>query len=374
MKAIASRRGRAVFLLLGAGLLALSGLSPAHDQEAAEIAPKKSSFVVLPIIYHTPETGWGGGFGGLVTYRFGASKGKSRPSSMSFVAELTQNKQYTINLKPELYLKKETYILTGNFEIKRYPTSFYGIGNNVPDEMEEEYTFRQTTFEISLQKRLWAKRNVFAGLQYGYHHFDFLKFDPAGQLISGSIFGTRGGTVSSLDFLARLDSRDNIFTPRTGNFFQLALSFHGSFIGSDYHYTKLKLDFRKYFPVLASHVLAVNTVFQASAGPTPFMSLPRLGGENIMRGYYTGRFRDKILAAFQAEYRFPVWWRLGLAAFLGAGDVSDTLGHLRLASFKLSAGWGIRFKVSSQEGATIRLDFGYGKNCSGMYFTANEAF
>jgi hypothetical protein len=160
MKASGLRRGRAVFLLLGAGLLALSGSSPAPDQEAAEIAPQKSSFVVLPIIYHTPETGWGGGF----------------------------------------------------------------------------------------------------------------------------------------------------------------------------------------------------------------------GGENIMRGYYSGRFRDKILASFQAEYRFPVWWKLGLAAFLGAGDVSDMLGHLKLAPFKLSAGWGIRFKASSQEGATIRLDFGYGKNCSGMYFTAKEAF
>ncbi len=344
------------------------------DREKSETRPPRGSFIVLPIIYNTPETGWGGGVGGMITFRLGATKARSRPSSINFIAEMTQNKQYTVNFKPEIYLKNDNYIFIGNFEVKRFPTSFYGIGNDTPEEIEEDYTYRMTTVEISLQRRLWAKKNIFAGLQYGYHHFDFIRFDPAGQLASGSIYGSRGGTVSSLDLTGRLDNRDNIFTPRRGNFFQLSLSFHGPLVGSGYSYTKLKLDFRKFFPILATHVLGLQLVFQASDGGTPFMSLPRLGGSIIMRGYFEGRYRDKILTALQAEYRLPVWWRFGLAAFLGAGDVSSSLGHLRLSAFKPSAGGGIRFKISSQEGSVVRVDFGYGKNCSGVYFTANEAF
>jgi hypothetical protein len=102
--------------------------------------------------------------------------------------------------------------------------------------------------------------------------------------------------------------------------------------------------------------------------------LPRLGGDKILRGYYKGRYRDKILAVVQAEVRIPVWWRFGVTAFAGAGDVADRPGRLRLADFKFSWGWGIRFKISPREGTNLRMDVGYGKNGSGFYLTANEAF
>jgi outer membrane translocation and assembly module TamA len=79
------------------------------------------------------------------------------------------------------------------------------------------------------------------------------------------------------------------------------------------------------------------------------------------------------MAAFQAEYRLPLFWKLSLAGFAGAGRVASRLSGLGLSGFKNVAGWGLRFKVTP-EGATLRLDFGYGKGTSGMYFTAGEAF
>jgi hypothetical protein len=54
--------------------------------------------------------------------------------------------------------------------------------------------------------------------------------------------------------------------------------------------------------------------------------------------------------------------------------VADSLGRINPAEFKLAWGWGLRFKISSGEGINLRMDIGYGKQGSGIYFTANEAF
>ena len=103
------------------------------------------------------------------------------------------------------------------------------------------------------------------------------------------------------------------------------------------------------------------------------MALSPLGGDSLMRGYYAGRFRDKVLLAGQAEYRLPLWWRFGLVGFVGAGGVADRVGILSTSAFKLTYGFGLRFRLN-REGENLRIDFGYGKGTSGLYFTAGEAF
>jgi hypothetical protein len=40
---------------------------------------------------------------------------------------------------------------------------------------------RQVSFEISAQKKLWANKDVFAGLYYGFDHYAFPGFEPEGQ-------------------------------------------------------------------------------------------------------------------------------------------------------------------------------------------------
>jgi hypothetical protein len=81
------------------------------------------------------------------------------------------------------------------------------------------------------------------------------------------------------------------------------------------------------------------------------------------------------MIALQAEYRWvPVFWRLGLAAFAGIGDVADRVGHFDLGNFKYSYGLGLRFVFDAKQRLNIRLDFGFGKGTSGVYFTAAEAF
>jgi outer membrane translocation and assembly module TamA len=93
-----------------------------------------------------------------------------------------------------------------------------------------------------------------------------------------------------------------------------------------------------------------------------------------MRGYYAGRFRDKNLLVFQAEYRLPLVWRLGLVGFAGLGNVAGKFSQLNLDSLKPSYGVGLRFLFDKKEKIRIRMDIGFGKGTSGFYFSIFEAF
>lgn len=369
------KRAAVLCLLVSLFILSPAKLCLSEDKkEEKSQKQKRTSLVALPIIFYMPETRWGIGAGGLFTYRPKGSQEKSRPSSFSFTAYYTQNKQYGFEISPELYLIEETYLINAYFKISKFPTKFFGIGNDTPDSMEEDYSPRTSNLNLTFQRKIVKKANVYAGVQYKFEHFNILKVETDRMLSTKEIPGSEGGTLSALGFILNWDSRDNIFFPHSGNYFQLTVDFYSPTLGSDFSFTSFKLNLRKYLPVLDSHVLALQTVIQSVTGTPPFHKLSQLGGENIMRGYYSGRYRDKILVAVQAEYRLPIWKRLGMVAFAGLGDVADTLGNIRLGSFKYSVGLGIRFTVVPKEGTNLRLDYGFGKKTSGTYFTVLEAF
>jgi outer membrane protein assembly factor BamA len=356
-------------------LVLLSPALRAQEPTATQPAKRRVSVVVLPVIYYTPETRWAGGAGGLVTFRLGQSGGdKSRPSSLMFAAIYTQNRQFIISLNPEIYLRRESWIFAGKLEVQKFPEYFYGLGNDAPAEGKELYTPNQISLEGSVQKKIWAGQNFYAGLVYRFDHYRFQPFVPEGRLISGMIPGSPGGTISGIGAMARFDSRDNIFFPLKGFYGQFSAIWHGDGLGSDYSYTKIKMDLRAYFPVFRRHVLAIQNVFALASGDAPFMAYPRLGGENIVRGYNASRYRDKVQVAAQVEYRFPLWRRFGMVAFAGLGQVAGRAGDLKLDRFKAAAGFGIRFRIDRQEGTNIRLDFGFGKKSQGQYLSGGEAF
>jgi outer membrane protein assembly factor BamA len=353
-------------------LAVVPALAGRQDAESGS-AERKGSTVVLPILFYSPETRWGGGVGGIVTFWPEKTGTGRRPSSVAFVGTVTQNKQFELSVEPELYLASDSVIITGSLDWKKYPSKFFGVGNDAPASGEEDFTPRQISFEVAAVKRIWKDRPVFAGLTYLCDSYTFLSLDPAGRLKDGRIPGSRGGVTSGAGAVVKWDSRDNTFFPRSGSFFQLSAVAYGRLLGSDFGYTKVKADLRTYLPVGTSHTLALQAFLLSAFGTAPFMALPMFGTENTMRGYYGGRFRDNHMAALQAEYRLPLFWKLGLVGFAGAGRVAGRLGELGLSGFKSVAGWGLRLKVTP-EGANIRLDFGYGKGTSGMYFTAGEAF
>lgn len=345
-----------------------------EKKQKKEKKDKRTSAVVLPIAFYQPETKWGGGVGGLITYRPQNSSEETRPSSLYFQAYYTQKKQYGIELKPELYLKKENYFVKLYFKTSKFPSKYWGIGNQTPNEAEEDYTPRMFNFDLSIQRRILHKERFYVGAQYKYENYEVIKYDPDGELSKGLVTGSEGGKLSSLGFILNWDKRDKIFFPHKGNYFQMTMDFYSPTLGSDFKFTSLKFDLRKYFPVTESHVFAAQAIIQSVSGSPPFRHMSEIGGEMVMRGYYSGRYRDMSMMVIQTELRLKVWKRIGMVVFAGAADLGESLGKLSLNSVKYSVGFGLRFLVVPKEGTNIRIDQGWGKGTSGFYIMADEAF
>jgi hypothetical protein len=332
----------------------------------------KPHIILLPIVYYTPETRLALGAGGVLNYRLGREKEKARPSSLWLLLIYTQNSQIQLQLRPEIYLSNNSYILNATVKYERFPLKFFGIGNDVSPAAAEVYTPETIALSLSLKRRIIG--NVFGGIQYQLEKTIIQEVEAGGLLASGLITGSTGGVISGLGLNLSWDNRDNVLFPRRGSYLQVVAESFGSVLGSDYHYSVSRIDLRTYVPVMTTHVLALQVYIRNMKGNPPFYQLSMLGGPSIMRGTYSGLYRDKTLLAVQAEYRMPVWKRFGMVGFVGMGNVAAGLGSIELDHLRYSLGGGLRYKIDSREGTNLRLDLAWGKASHGLYMTVQEAF
>jgi len=353
------------------GSFSYSSTPSAEEAKKEKSREKKFGYIILPVLFYTPETKMAAGVGTLFYFR-PSTDPKSRPSDIRTIIIYTQRKQFIFETNPDFYLKKEAYHLTINAGFSKFPDKFFGVGNQTSKEMEEDYTSQITRFNITFQKKVRSR--MYAGLKYRFEHNKIVAVEKEGLLAKKELLGTKGGTTSGIGLQLSWDSRNTVYYPTSGSLDKFSLTLFEGFLGSDYTFTEFSLDLRKYISLFSSHVLALQAYCSLISGDPPFQMMSLFGGQEKMRGYYQGRYRDKQMMAFQMEYRLPAFWRFGLVAFAGWGDVVDKISHFALRNFKYSLGWGIRFALNREERINLRLDFGYGKGSSAVYFTASEAF
>ena len=323
----------------------------------------------LPIFFYTPETGAAGGAAALLLYR---DHGSSRASSITGDIIYTQKKQIIVEFSGDQYFSRGVYRLQTDLLGQQYPNKLFGIGNDTPSGSEEDYTPKSFQIKATLSARIMPNVNVGPSLRY--ESVSMREVDPTRLIATRTLTGSTGGASSGLGFVANWDSRDNTFAAYTGSFYQFTALFYQKSFGGDFNYSDFQFDLRNFFEVTKGQVLAVQAGAELMGGDVPFNNLARFGGQNLLRGYYDGRYRDKNGAALQAEYRVPVWWRFGVVGFAGIAQVADRVAQFGLNRFWFAAGAGVRFAWSPEERINIRLDYGIGSHSDGMYITVTEAF
>lgn len=336
-----------------------------------------SSFIPLPVVFYQPETGVGFGASGVYLFQLGRptdSEARRLPSAVSAVGIYTTKSQIIAAVQTELFPTSGRYRYIGELSFSKFPTKLWGVGNDTPEELEEDYTPILFNLRLEAQRRL--RRGWYAGVTARFAYRELEEIEEDGLIDSGLIPGSEDGRIVGTGLLLLRDTRESTWYPRSSSFHQIRAMLYDGAIGSDYDYFSLTVDLRKYAPVFGNHVLALRALGQGMSGDPPFDLLPQLGGDVLLRGYFQGRFRDKDLLAMQAEYRAPVWWKLGAAAFVSAGQVAPELSGLRLDAFHPAAGFGLRFLIQEEEGVQIRADFAWGFDVesSGFYINIGEAF
>jgi outer membrane protein assembly factor BamA len=214
----------------------------------------------------------------------------------------------------------------------------------------------------------------YLGLSLEYQRITRFEYRKGGVFDQENVNSHYTGNVAGAGVILSRDKRNHAFCSTAGSLFELTATRFNSRLGSNFQYTNLLIDARTYLTLCQGHVLALQAYGNFNAGNIPFLSLASLGGSTIMRGYYSGRYRDHNLVAAQAEYRLPLWWRFGVVGFAGVGQVTRYVRHFRMGEFKAAAGGGIRFALNEKERLNLRFDYGVARHSSGSYLTVSEAF
>jgi hypothetical protein len=350
--------------LLGIGAYDMARAQPEGARQDTTI----TDWTILPVMFHTPETGTGGGVAGAYFFK---DRVDARPSSIQWFTFYTEKKQIILEFVPELYLSGGTRRLLAGASYQDYPNVFYGIGSGRHEDEKEDYTEKSFEMEVSYEMEL--RRNLRIGPRLGFRRSHVTEIEEGGKLASGRVRGGETHRTASMGLVLVHDGRDNIIYTSKGSYLRISTTYSGDATGSDYRYSRHTVDLRHFLGLGSRQVIGLRAYLAAAEGSPPFQSLPGLGGAGLMRGFTRGRFRDSLLYAGQAEYRLNIKWRVGLAAFAALGDVAGEIDEFTDSKVKFSGGTGMRFRLND-EGLNLRLDIGFTDEGSGFYFIAGEAF
>lgn len=336
------------------------------------IKSKNVKIIAIPIVFTTPETGFGIGGGAQFFLLNKSNIYNSRLSNILVSAIYTFNQQIMIDVNPKIYLKNGDYFLDASYKLEIFPNSFWGIGSNTKEENVESYNMTSNSLNISLLKRLPPNLNF--GFQFTYQNHNVTERQLGGELEKLIIPGSEGATIVGLGSVFNFDNRDNVADPKKGHFLGLSAQFSSKNFGATHNFNKFITDLRAYMPINENSTLATQIYLETNYGDVPFQSKALYGGSNRARGYFRGRFIDNHSYVVQAEYRWRFHPRWGLAFFGLIGEVADQPKNF-LSNLKPSFGGGIRFKITKNQNTLLRLGMAKGKDDNGgLYFGVNQAF
>ncbi len=339
---------------------------------------KRSSFVYVPVLTTAPETGVEVGGSGLFSFYTDTVK-KTNVSNIFGYASITTKDQTNLTLNSTYWFPGNSLHLYGAISYINFPFDFYGIGNATSDA--SKVVLGEHRFKLNLEAEKKIGDYFLFGLVGGAFYYHFHETDLQSLYYTDPQVDDRNGGPSifagpSIIF----DTRNNNTYTTRGTIVTAYLDLNrGMFSNSRYEGGFFNIEYSSFFQLAPKWVLGFDIQEQSLVGgQSPFYLLPAMGSDELMRGYYNGRFRDRNYLAGQTELRYRMTRRFGLDAFAATGEVFHT--DFDAHDLKPDYGGGIRYFFDVQKGLTIRMDYGVGEKRpgesrqQGLYIALGEAF
>lgn len=237
--------------------------------------------------------------------------------------------------------------------VEREPEErFYGIGMDTRTTDLTRFTQERAKISLSTHRRL--NEHVSVSAAAGYRQTRVGPPDGVGPVLplSGTIFGV-GTTTGFVEINAstRLEFVDHPGSPRHGYILRSGVGLHRA-IDAPASYVSVNLAGERFLELFHGRAVSVRvgTDWRLPLGhdEVPFFDLATVGGNQVVRGFQRGRFRDRGAAIAALMYKVPVWRRLDALWFYEGGRTFSGVDEVSVRGWRRSWGTGMRLYVPSR--------------------------
>lgn len=333
---------------------------------------KLIDFSYLPGPFYNPEMDLGVGISAVGLYQYDSDDEVSQLSSLVINGLASTNGALGVAIANKTFINQDRQRFYLNAEFFDAPDVFYGIGydNNHSDVNRVEFNQRIMSVNPMLLQRMSPTSFVGIGFDFSYASADSI--NPLDSTVGTEILQDSSRSVG-VNLLANHDSRDNVLNPQSGRILEIDAAFYRQYLGSKTDFDVYNALYSEYLKTgRGEDVLAWQVRGRFTSGDVPWDQLSKAGGGDLLRGYTSGRYRDKQMLMTQLEYRLNLPGRHGMVFWGGVGAIADNVSAFSSNQLLPNGGVGYRFEVKPR--VNLRLDMAWGDGDTGFYFNVNEAF
>jgi hypothetical protein len=381
-----------MLMLCSGGLCHAQDTGPLTGEQKKEIRTRKRAEKIAsgrPLLTpvaapgYTPELGGLLALGGLASFKTNPGDSLIQRSSLPFTVGYTTTGAIVANAILTSYWFRDRMRIYGDFWYKDMPDHYWGVGYkngaSVPQSdtttlYNRQWWWINPRFLFQLRNDCFIGLNVDLNYTLGSDASDGVASDQDYMAVADQPMNV------GLGLIIRYDSRDVPVDAREGFYIDLRSTLFSTALGGDNDYQVFLLDYRHFKTVKREGItLAWQAKARIGTGAIPYGEMSQLGTPFDLRGYTWGRFRDKCMCYFIAEYRHSFLKgsgelsRHGAVAWIGSGTVFD-FQTVEENSNSWLPNFGVGYRLEVQPRMNMRLDFGLGRETSGFYFNFNQAF
>jgi hypothetical protein len=335
-----------------------------HADEKPEAPPenesKSSPWLITPLLSSDPKISTAAGALAGYVHEFDE---KSPASLIGIAGTYSTTDSWYLTAFAKTHFGEDKHRLTVAAvigEVRNDYSDFLGSGLNV-----------QTTDDVTLYALRYAYRI------YG-HWYLGPQFISTNYAISGDNFlsgqvlehiGLTGFRSNGLGLYTQYDTRNNQYSPSSGQVFEAHNVAYREALGGEVDFDALTADYQYFLPHREKHVLAMHVRgrWTNDAPPSGYSSVD-------LRGYTRGQYLAPHMTMVEADYRYSLYKKWGVAVFAGvAGLYGDDVAESNNELFP-AGGAGVFYRLND-EGMVVRADIAVGKDGNwGFYLQFGHGF
>ena len=361
----------------GQGLVSLdapgSSFSASVPLPSGGTSSNKAEFVAAPIPFLSPSIGFGIGLGAAYIYSPPFAGTNAPPWITGVGGFYSDNGSWGGGAAHKMNWNEDRWRLLGVAAYADLRYDFFGVGDSA-GAAGQSIPLRQTMAGGVVECLREVGHRWYVGGRYLVANVQ-TSLDSSNTNLPPAFAGVPFALdthVSAFGLRLQRDTRDSTFYPTRGTLFDFEANFFDSAFGSDFTFQTYSLAYNDYVALATNHVLALRGYGRATSGDAPFFALSSFGTRSDLRGYTPGRYRDKLMFAVQAEYRWRLTERLGVVAFGGVGSVAPEIG--KFDKLLPSVGAGARYVLAKKNNVNLRFDAAWGRDETIFYVGVGEAF